>query len=79
MVVSRETGHVRTGTWPAPATPYFIAIGLENEASPSTTSAQAHHIWTLTMSGMYAGSVIALLRFALLSRPGPDGEGLLEA
>ena len=26
-----------------------------------------------------AGSVIALLRFALLSRSGPDGKGLLEA
>ena len=31
---------------------YFSAIGLENEASPRTISAQAHHILTLATSEM---------------------------
>jgi hypothetical protein len=31
---------------------YFIAIGDENAASPSTTSAQAHHICTFTTSAI---------------------------
>lgn len=29
---------------------YFMATGRVNEASPRTTSAQAHHIWTFAMS-----------------------------
>ena len=31
---------------------YFSAIGFENEASPRTISAQAHHILTLATSEM---------------------------
>jgi hypothetical protein len=48
----------RVPGWLTPRLDYFIAIGDPNAPSPNSTSAQAHHIWTLATTQARLGDAI---------------------